>query len=56
MKDKPFVKFFITTIMGGLIFLVPLVFVIFILGKAIGFMMIIAKPLMSHHHTHGECT
>ncbi|MDH4017973.1 MAG: hypothetical protein OEU84_00085 [Xanthomonadales bacterium] len=45
MIDNPIVKFLITTIIGGLIFLVPLMFLIFILGKAIGFMMIIAKPL-----------
>jgi uncharacterized membrane protein len=45
MNDKPFVKFMMTTIMGGLLFLVPLVFLVFVLGKAIGFMMIIAKPL-----------
>ena len=45
MKDKPGVKFIMTTVIGGLVFLVPLMFLIFILGKAIGFMMVIAKPL-----------
>jgi uncharacterized membrane protein len=45
MKDKPGVKFIMTTVIGGLVFLVPLMFLVFILGKAIGFMMIIAKPL-----------
>jgi uncharacterized membrane protein len=45
MKDHPAVKFVITTIIGGLIFLVPLMFLIFMLGKAIGFMMVIAEPL-----------
>jgi uncharacterized membrane protein len=45
MKDNPAVKFVITTIIGGLIFLVPLMFLIFMLGKAIGFMMVIAEPL-----------
>ena len=45
MKDKPGVKFIMTTVIGGLVFLVPLMVFIFILGKAIGFMMVIAKPL-----------
>jgi uncharacterized membrane protein len=45
MKDKPAVKFIMTTVIGGLVFLVPLMFLIFILGKAIGFMMVIAQPL-----------
>ena len=45
MKDNPIVNFILTTIIGGLLFLVPLMFLIFMLGKAIGFMMVIAKPL-----------
>ncbi len=45
MKDKPGVNFIMTTVIGGLVFLVPLMFLVFILGKAIGFMMVIAKPL-----------
>lgn len=45
MSDKPLVKFVMTTVIGGLVFLVPLMMLIFIIGKAIGFMMIIAKPL-----------
>ena len=45
MKDNPAVKFVMTTIIGGLVFLVPLMFLIFMIGKAIGFMMIIAEPL-----------
>jgi uncharacterized membrane protein len=45
MKDKPAVKFVMTTIIGGLVFLVPLMFLVFMIGKAIGFMMIIAEPL-----------
>jgi len=45
MKDKPGVNFIMTTVIGGLFFLVPLMFLIFILGKAVGFMMVIAKPL-----------
>jgi uncharacterized membrane protein len=45
MKDKPAVKFVMTTIIGGLVFLVPLMFLVFMIGKAIGFMMIIAEPM-----------
>ena len=45
MKDKPLVSFVITTVIGGLVFLVPVMFLVFILGKAVGFMMVIAKPL-----------
>ena len=35
-------QFLATTILGGLIFLVPLVFLLFILGKAFGLMMKVA--------------
>jgi uncharacterized membrane protein len=45
MKDKPAIQFVLTTVIGGLIFLVPLVFLVFIMGEAIGFMMIIAEPM-----------
>jgi len=45
MNDNPVVRFVLTTIIGGLFFLVPLMFLIFMLGKAIGFMMVIAKPM-----------
>jgi len=45
MKDKPGVNFIMTTVIGGLVFLVPLMFLVFMVGKAIGFMMVIAKPL-----------
>lgn len=45
MKDKPFINFALTTVIGGLVFLVPVMFLVFILGKAIGFMMIIAEPM-----------
>lgn len=34
-----------TTLLGGLLFLVPLVIVIVIIGKAIGVMMIVAEPM-----------
>ena len=45
MSDKPRLKFLTTTVIGGLLFLVPLVFLLFIFGKAIGFMMVVAKPM-----------
>jgi uncharacterized membrane protein len=45
VKDKPFVSFVMTTVIGGLVFLVPVMFLVFILGKAVGFMMVIARPL-----------
>ena len=45
MKDNPIVNFALTTIIGGLLFLVPLMFLIFMLGKAVGFMMIIAESM-----------
>ena len=45
MKDNPIINFFLTTVIGGLFFLVPLMFLVYILGKAIAFMMVIAEPL-----------
>lgn len=45
MKNNPIIGFIFTTIIGGLFFLVPLMFLIFILGKAIEAMMVIAEPL-----------
>jgi len=47
MKENSSVSFIKTTIIGGAVFLVPLVFLIFIIGKAVGFMMVIAEPLAS---------
>lgn len=47
MKNKPVIKFIMTTVIGGLVFLVPLIFLLYILRKAISFMMVIAKPLAS---------
>ena len=45
MTDNKGIQFFATTIIGGLLFLVPVVFLGFVLTKAVGFMMIIAKPM-----------
>jgi uncharacterized membrane protein len=45
MKDKKGVQFVLTTVIGGVLFLVPVVFLGMILAKAAGFMMVIAKPM-----------
>ena len=45
MKENSSVNFIKTTIIGGAVFLVPLVFLIFIIGEAIGFIMVIAEPM-----------
>ncbi len=45
MKDSKGFQFISTTVIGGILFLVPVVFLIFILGEAIGFMMVIAEPM-----------
>ncbi len=45
MKHKKGVKFIFTTVIGGLLFLVPVVFLGIVLTKAAGFMMVIAQPL-----------
>ena len=45
MKDNKGVKFLLTTVIGGVLFLVPVVFLGIILTKAAGFMMVIAEPL-----------
>jgi len=45
MKENPGLNFIKTTVIGGLVFLVPLMVLIYIFGKAIGFMMVIAQPL-----------
>ncbi len=45
MKDKPPVKFVTTTVIGGVVFLVPLAFVVYILLQVVEFMKVIAEPL-----------
>jgi hypothetical protein len=45
MKDKKSVRFISTTVIGGVLFLVPVVFLGMILTKAAVFMMVIAKPM-----------
>ena len=45
MKNKT--SFLRTTLIGGLIFLIPFVFIVAILGKAVNIMIVFAKPLES---------
>jgi uncharacterized membrane protein len=45
MNRKKGINFISTTVIGGLLFLVPVVFLVFVLAKAVGYMMIIAKPM-----------
>ena len=45
MTNSKGIQFIATTIIGGLLFLVPVVFLGFVLTKAVGFMMIIAEPM-----------
>jgi uncharacterized membrane protein len=45
VKDQKGVQFVLTTVIGGVLFLVPLVFLGIILTKAAGYMMVIAEPL-----------
>jgi uncharacterized membrane protein len=45
MKNKKGVQFVLTTVIGGVLFLVPVVFLGMILAKAAGFMMVIAEPM-----------
>jgi len=45
MKDKKGVRFLLTTVIGGVLFLVPVVFLGMIVTKAAGYMMVIAQPL-----------
>ncbi len=45
MKDNKGVKFFITTFIAGLLFLVPVGFLAYVLYKVFGFMVLIAEPM-----------
>ena len=45
MKDNKGVRFITTTVIGGLLFLVPVGFLGFVLYEVFGFMMIIAEPM-----------
>lgn len=45
MREKKQVRFVMTTVIGGVIFLVPVVFLVMVILKAIDLMMLIARPL-----------
>ena len=45
MKENRGIQFIKTTLAGGLLFLVPVVFLIFILSEAMDYMLVIAEPL-----------
>lgn len=45
MKNNPFVRFIITTVIGGLVFLVPVAFAGYILYRLVMAMVQIAEPL-----------
>jgi uncharacterized membrane protein len=48
MSDKKTgVHFFASTALGGILFLLPVVVLVVVLGKAIGLMMIVAEPMAS---------
>ncbi len=45
MKNSKGFQCISTTVIGGVLFLVPVVFLVFIVGEAFGFMMVIAEPM-----------
>lgn len=45
MQDSKHVKFIMTTVIGGIVFLIPVVILAAILVKAIGIMLLIAEPM-----------
>jgi uncharacterized membrane protein len=45
MTDKKFTNFLITTSVGGIFFLIPVVILIVVLAKAAGIMMAVAQPM-----------
>ena len=45
MKENRDIEFIKTTVMGGLLFLIPVVFLIFILSQAVDYMLVIAGPM-----------
>ena len=46
MEENRAVKFIKTTVTGGLLFLLPVVFILFILGEAVDYMLVIAEPMV----------
>jgi len=45
VRNRPGVQFILTTVIGGTIFLVPLVFLVMILTQALSLMMVVAEPM-----------
>jgi uncharacterized membrane protein len=45
MQEKKSSHFIFTTVIGGLIFLVPIVILALVIAKAMGFMMVVAQPM-----------
>jgi uncharacterized membrane protein len=45
MRERKGVHFISTTVIGGLLFLVPVVFLVYVVTQAVGFMMVIAQPM-----------
>ena len=45
MTENRTFTFIKTTVMGGLLFLVPVVFLVFILSEAMDYMLVIAEPM-----------
>ena len=45
MSEKRGIQFVLTTAIGGVVFLIPVVVLVVVIAKAIGFMMVVAKPM-----------
>jgi uncharacterized membrane protein len=45
MNEKRGIQFILTTVIGGVVFLIPVVVLVVVIAKAIGFMMVVAKPM-----------
>ena len=47
-SKKGGIHFFKTTVIGGLVFLVPVVVLVIVLAKAAGLMMMVAEPMTAY--------
>ena len=45
-SERTRIHFFASTALGGILFLLPVVVLIILLGKAIGLMMVVAEPMV----------
>jgi uncharacterized membrane protein len=45
MSSKGGASFFGTTVIGGVLFLIPVVVLVVVIAKAIGYMMVVAQPM-----------